>query len=382
MNKSLSELQAEASRCGFLTDGFTKEMIMDMLAPYYRNIRVHERHGDAPLLKQVPAMLARNVKDLTQEQFQTLLVAPDIVAEEKYDGCRTKLHIGKYCNRIDSRHRCTDTYEYNERTANFPHLSNLSCPSLEGTIIDGEMKMPVNSMSDGKTQTTDELTTTASVFNSSAVRAVELQKKFGLCEFIAFDVPFYKGEDIRKESFRVRRMRLNILYTSHFRLKSFFHTAPTHRPYHSNARDFFTAFHDKVLAKGGEGIMLKDLRMPYAQKEGQRTKAMYKWKQHHFIYCFVTGFIPGQGEFDGMIGSLLISVNDRNGTTHEIGAIQPGTIPVREAMSTGGVLEDAYYMKVVKVRYQCQTKNKRLRHATLVKFCPEKKFDECIVDGF
>lgn len=345
----------------------TKEELMDKLAAYYRKQDPNRK----PLLKQLPTMLARNVKDLSKEEFDELLTSPDWVYEEKLDGCRAKLHFTKDGCRIDSRHRSVTTYEYAEKTDCFPHFRDWKVDWAVGTILDGEVLMPVNEMNSGKTQTEGSLTTTASVFNSSPERSIELQMRFGPCMFVAFDILCHNGADIRSLPFGSRRFRLGMvtgrLHHASLKITTLFTCDPrTH--------------YEQILQFGGEGLMLKNLHAPYPLREGQRTRAMYKWKKSYDIDCFITGFVPGEGEFSGLVGALLVSIMDRE-RPREIGAIQPGTLDIRREMShADGSLKDAYYSKVVEVNFQDWTKNKRMRHAILKRFRPEKNPYECNID--
>ncbi|GAH73888.1 unnamed protein product, partial [marine sediment metagenome] len=142
----------------------------------------------------------------------------------------------------------------------------------------------------------------------------------------------------------------------------------------------FAAFYKEVVREGGEGIMLKKLSHPY--EGGKRSKGMFKWKKHKDMDCFITGFMPGKGDFAGLVGSLLVSVL-KKGKAVEVAAVQPGTLDFRREITTpGGELKDALYSKVVEVSYLTETKNRRLRHAVLVKFRPEKNIYDCeVING-
>ena len=99
--------------------------------------------------------------------------------------------------------------------------------------------------------------------------------------------------------------------------------------------------------------------------------------RHNEVDCFVTGFVPGEGEFSGLIGSLLVSILQDDQAV-EIGAIQPGDLDFRRSISEAdGSLRDDIYGKVAEVSFLCKTKNSRLRHAVLKRWRPDKTMYEC-----
>lgn len=365
--KNLAELQHEVDSLGITylcTD--TKEDLMDLLAVHYRENDVDR----PPLIPQLPVMLARNTKDLKEDIFSKMLENKNSlwVAEAKLDGVRAKLHLGPSSNRIDSRHRSNTTYEYVEKTDCLPHLRNLK-HAFAGTVLDGELIMPVEKIKDGKTDTDSYLTSTTATVNSGPKRAIYLQGKYGNCRFFAFDILFHCGEDVRHLPYR---QRYSLLFNVLRRLE--LTSSCIYQPARFVAR--FADFFKRLVMGGGEGIMLKRLNWPYESRK--RSKGTFKMKKEGApIDAFVTGFVPGEGEFSGLIGSLLLSVMV-NGQAIEIAAVQPGDLPFRNKISLAdGSLAEDMYGKVVEVSYFCKTKNKRLRHAVLERFRPDKNLYEC-----
>ena len=59
--------------------------------------------------------------------------------------------------------------------------------------------------------------------------------------------------------------------------------------------------YSKVLALGGEGLMLRAPKAPYIHK---RTWLMYKVKPDHDSEAVVVGYKPGEGKYSGLLGSL------------------------------------------------------------------------------
>lgn len=60
-------------------------------------------------------------------------------------------------------------------------------------------------------------------------------------------------------------------------------------------------FYQRVLAKGGEGIVIRDGNTEYAT--GRLTHAL-KYKPVQEAECVVVGYTPGKGQFEGWVGAL------------------------------------------------------------------------------
>lgn len=364
--KNKSELQHELEQLSIPYRGaHTKEDLMDLLAASYRKL-ITGAHP--PLIPQHAVMLARKAKDLESDKFDDLLDNQSglWIAEEKLDGVRAKLHLESTSNRIDSRHRSDVTYEYVEKTDCLPHLKNMR-HFMPGTVLDGELLMPVRTINFEKTKTDSVLTSTTATVNSLPGRAIEIQEKVGYCRYFAFDILFHQGEDVRLLPYSERYRLLCHVYMQ--LTDNLFFTMPVQR-----GDDFLNFFKDLVHT-GGEGIMLKRLDWPYI--DHGRGKGWYKLPKQDRVDAFVTGFVPGEGEFSGLVGSLLISTMI-DGEPVEIGAVQPGDLGFRNKISLAdGSLRDEMYGKVMEVSYMCKTKNSRLRHAVKERFRPDKNTSDC-----
>jgi len=367
--RTKAEVRHEAEIAKLVEQGvheYTKEALMDMLAAHYHKDDVPGQR----LLTQLPVMLARNVKDLKPAAFTRIQENKNglWVAEEKLDGLRAKWHLGAASNRIDSRNRSVKTYEYTEKTDCLPHLRDLK-HNIPGTVLDGELIMPVKEIHDGQTQTTSWLTTSNATVNSSPERAIYLQKKYGYCRYFIFDILFLCGLDLREFTYRERYAKL-IDVAAHLRARGGVINMPLRRDRN------FGRFYRNMVAQGGEGLMLKRLDWPYITTG--RCKGEWKWKKYEELDGFVTGFIPGEGEFSGLVGSLLISIFDSNGVKQEVAAVQPGKLPFRQEISLAdGDMIDTMYGKVYTINYLQKTKNDRCRHAVIERPRPDKNMYDC-----
>ena len=356
-----------------IPDKARSEDIMDLI----RDVKCKGRD----LVKQIDPMLCKDAKDyfdydlekpwLTVEMYSRFWDIDCWIAEEKLDGCRFKMHITSDGIRLDSRRRSDLDYAYKERTDNFPQfkldqeLYAFLLEKYEGMVFDGEMLMPVDSIDTGKVVTKGTCNTTVSICNSDPEVSIPLQEKYGWCNFVVFDVLLPDGY---KLNYGTRRT-----YVREFMELAQKLGMPIRMP--SFATILKAKFFEDIVENGGEGIILKSLVGLY--EEGKRSKFMYKLKKFHTADCFITGWLAGDHKHTGKVGAMLISVY-RAEEEVEVGAV--GAIPDQlrnEISAPDGSLKQEYYGKVVEIRYQETTKLKRLRHAVLKQWRPDKEKYAC-----
>lgn len=328
-------------------------------------------------LPQIEVMLAQDFKDVTPQEQQAILHDPNWVGEEKLNGVRMKLHITPTGIRIDGRRKSDKTYQYVERTENFPHIKN--CAALSkyvGMVLDAELLMLNSSIDTGSVITAGTMTSTTAVTNCAPNKAHQIQAKHGRAQLFVFDL--IRGTDGKPATYDFRSRR-------HILLKLWMLHGEELRQAGINLVDQTLSKEllcQKVLAAGGEGIMLKDIRAIYA--EGKRAKTILKWKKIYTNDGFVSGYVPaeeGKG-WEGLVGALEISAYDaQTGEARVIGSVQPGTLQFRRQISNSdGTLKQEYYGRVVEIRGNDWTKNFRLFHCVLLCWRPDKNKEDCRVD--
>lgn len=72
------------------------------------------------------------------------------------------------------------------------------------------------------------------------------------------------------------------------------------------------AWLDKIVAQGGEGVMLRDPDAPYhhSRHSGDRKPYLLKYKKTKTCDLRVVGFNEGKGKYEGMIGSFICESDD------------------------------------------------------------------------
>lgn len=136
---------------------------------------------------------------------------------------------------------------------------------------------------------------------------------------------------------------------------------------------------DAIRSAGFEGFMLKNPTSAY--EEGRRSHTWLKMKWVSTIDCFVTGYEPGRGGYEGLVGSLKMSVLDDNGKAIEIG--KHGVFEERmriDMTDEGGNLKPEWMGRVMELTYQSVGTDLRLRHPRLLRLRPDKKARECRIE--
>lgn len=135
---------------------------------------------------------------------------------------------------------------------------------------------------------------------------------------------------------------------------------------------------DAIKMAGFEGFMLKRTDAPYV--EGKRSPLWRKVKWTSTIDCFVSGWEPGRGGYEGLVGSLKMSVWDGDEAI-EIGKHGVFSEQVRVDMTAeDGSLSPNYLGRVMEVTYQSIGTDMRLRHPRFLRNRPDKHHTECMID--
>jgi len=380
--RNVADLVVEMEELGLtltpeMTDGRGKKsLMMDALA-------VAKNEG-VDLLPQIDVMLCRDAKEWiemgagdpfnTAEMELRFWANDQWVAEEKLDGNRLKMHLTSTGIRSDSRRRSDETYVFSEKTGNFPHIEQVIVPFLlQGTVLDGEVICPKPVVNTGSVTTSSTQQSTSAIANSGKEKAIKIQRdNDAWVEFHAFDVIRFAGEDVTDLPYEQRRLLLEEIIDELSERSEYFKIT---RVTDTDKLEFM----NDILAKGGEGIILKDKDGFY--EEGKRSKTHYKLKTFTTQDGYITGWIPGEGANTGYVGAVTIACRI-NGVEHEFASVSQFTQEQRVEMTRphDGSLRPEYYGDVVEVRGQVLTKNGRFQHAVFLGWRPDKDAEDC--DGY
>lgn len=299
----------------------------------------------------------------------------ELAYEPKWDGFRS-VSWSEPDVHIDSRNQ-RPLLRY------FPELR----PALEalppGTVVDGEIIVVIENAT-----SFDTLQLRMHPADSRVKRLAEEIP----ASFVAFDLLAVRGEDLRQLPFAERRQHLVSLITD---LAPLWHLTPS-----TTDQDTAIRWFDEFESAGCDGIIVKDLKLPYVH--GKR--AMTKIKHRRTVDCVVGGY--REHKDGGKIGSLLLGLYDHGQLSfvghcsgfsdHDRGEIlrrfedlrtdgsfgENVRMPGGQSRWTGG--KDLSWVPVepvvVEVSYD-QLEGERFRHATRFhRWRPDKDPESCTVE--
>lgn len=330
-----------------------------------------------------------NLKDAERENIWK---SQNWIAQKKLNGCRAVVHFVKGKGVFaHSRTVSLKTYRFQEMTDQILFADHI--PTFSATI---DCEVMVEKPIDTRAYTAHGEVTKSSLHSTTALLHLEpsaskrLQKdQDAPLMFHAFDIMMWEGEDLTKKTLK---NRLDVLET--------FKTAIAA----TNIKDYFIwptwtrddkkAFFADIIAKGGEGVILKNLTSIYEDSTSRGRDKWVKVKKRMEYDCFVTGFIRGEKGtgWENMVGALEFSVFGMDGSLHQIAAASNLTMENRERMTVYDKATDTVTLhqgmigKVAEVSGQdISARSYRLSHATIERFRSKdgpdaKRPEDCKVD--
>lgn len=223
---------------------------------------------------------------------------PMWISESKRDGWRFLMHFGGGLDRayITGRSTSKRTLMLSEKGLCVPCLwpSVEVMGSIGYTVLDGEIESPTNDWRD-----------VAGIMNVAPEDAAKRIAEIGMPTFTTWDILFLDGTDLRDqclaERIRIHADEINgRLYHPQMRM---IRRGPANME-----------FYDDALARGEEGVVLKNLASAYGDTDG-----WIKLKKSPTVDLVVTGFTDAKfgvtGKYDGQIGAVRASVYTADGKT-------------------------------------------------------------------
>lgn len=283
---------------------------------------------------------------------------PYLVAEEKLDGSRYVLYIGcdpygrQPMHTLLSRRVSVTDNKHVDKTNNVPHITGLHYAGLEYTVLDGEIMSA-------------DFLATNSIMNSSTALAIEKQKSQGWLKYNVFDVMIFRGKDVRGLPLEKRR---KILLAIVERMNNE-HVQPIEQR-QGDLQNYFT----EVVGRGGEGLIIKDLRQGYG-------RGWAKMKKVYDVSCVISGFKPGNGKYSGGIGALALSVY-HEGKLVEIGFASGFDDALRMEISKNfaafeGRVVDVFAHEIQNSKRSADNPIGRLRHPTFNRLRDDVNAKDC-----
>lgn len=203
--------------------------------------------------------------------------------------------------------------------------------------------------------------------------------------YVAFDLLWLDGEDLRRLPLKERRARADdaVVETAQFARA---------RAVRGAGRALFA----QVADLGLEGVVAKRLSSRY--RPGVRSGDWRKVKCHDDVDVVICGWVEGRGRRAGGVGSLVLGVHDAAGrfvhvgqvgsgfTEDDLGVLAAGLAPLRTERSplpAAPKVPGVTWVRpevVVVVRHRGWGGDGRLRAASFVGIRPDKDPEECVVE--
>lgn len=405
--RSLSELKKECAVLGLeVTQSGSRESKTDyILALRAHYLRTLYPNGVPSYLERMltieSPMLAAQSKHIPEAEMEKIWNSDEWVAQEKIDGCRSiSFWSQKEGFHMFSRNISVKTYlpvDYSDNV----YLPNLDLSKIvDEFTLDAEIESSnpniCTVMGNKGVVTGSQLNACTALLAMNTEDSIRIQKEENCpLRFKGFDVLWFNGKSVMDLPY-IERAKILKKVVAQLQEAGVPITIPT--GVWKNKKQFYKV----MLAQGKEGVVLKNLKAPYYATTSRSHKAWLKVKRTlaqasgmeglcDTIDAWVSGYEPADENksWAGLIGALIFSVTVRraDGTTYEhpIAKISNIDLELRKKMTevVNGVptLKNEYYGKVASVDGQAiSAREKRLKHAVLVEWRPDRSVDSCILD--
>lgn len=425
---------------------FMKEDYIVPIREYYLN----EIYGeDIPnymdmILKRNSVMLAVRIDKFDDETQKEVMESDEFYYEEKLNGLRAIIIKSDGKLTVFSRHSSAETLLPVEYTDNILEIVNFNkdyYKTLDSKygytfMLDSEMDMEdddVEKMKDAGYLERDatKLQAMTTLMNSLPGRALKIQNELGIkLRFNVFDCINYKNKNIDVLPLYRRKNGVKKLMDMIMNIYPRLNFQPVEEAHGKKEKEEFLK---RMIVSGREGVVAKDPNSTY-RSDGNR--GLLDWvkikpsvsyrnriiqeelkkqsdaeedelfggsgidgltfndlgfndsepKYKDTIDAWISGFVAGNGNFDGMIGAVELTTwivkKDGSRYKHPIAWISGFDLETRQAMTEiikGEVrLKKEYYGKVWEIDGQgISHANKRLNHARLITWRDDKSSEEC-----
>jgi ATP-dependent DNA ligase len=384
----LPNLEVLAKKCEALGLKPTQTTKRPGKADLVRALREHHLPpGGLPYTELTP-MLCFPIWNMTEEEQHKVWTARGWCAQRKLNGCRIILHavkdVGWFAH---SRTTSLKTWRLEELTSKL--LFAQEKPRFSATIdAEAMIEKPVDTSpyTSGKGETTKtSLHSTTAVLHLNAEGALRLQREQDAPLTIhAFDITNWNGQDLRKVPLQTRLHHLSLFIEA-------VQATPAGRYFTTPeiVTEDRKGYNDRIIAAGGEGVILKNLASPYIDSSSRSRDAWIKVKKRIEFDAYVSGFIRGETGtgWENLIGALEFSVNTEKGP-HVIGYASNLTLENRKKITVytehnQPALHPSAYGKVAEISGQdVSARSFRLSHCTIDRWRPKdgpdaKRKEQC-----
>lgn len=341
-------------------------------------------------------MLCRRYQELKPDEQARLWDGKEYYAERKIDGARMVVfNVDGGPLNFFSRNLSVKDYlpsSYQDKIL----VEGVDTTKLKHTfIVDSEVvcKNPnISTILEGKGVVTETgLQATTAILACNQEQSHELQRTEAPLTFMVFDCLYFDGQWLLDKPLIERRKFMKLAFEE---LREAGLRVESPEAVYKNRK----AFYNYIIKSGGEGVVFKNLRGKYNATTSRPRDGWIKLKRStsealgDTIDGFVTGFVkadPTKGWADiigGVEVSVLLRKDDGTTETHMIARVSNIPLEEKKKMTTldengNPCLKQEYYGKVCEVDGQCITARvKRLKHAVLVRWRPDRSSETCVMD--
>ena len=409
--RKLDELQAQCVELGLEVTQtgkrITKTDYILALRDYYLNQKFE---GNIPkyyqlLLKLDSPMLCNRINNFTPERQEEIWNSDRFIAEQKEDGVRLLMIWDKGKFHFFSRNNSVDDFLPISYDENIYLGIEWDCESVkykediiifDAEVVSNNPNIDTALYNAKGVVTESQLQAVASLLQLNPESTIKLQIEEGCpLEFKVFDCLYY-NEWLTDKPLIERIEIMDKLYKE-FQSNGLKITRP--KSSYKNKKAFFKA----IISQGCEGVVLKDIYSTYLSDNTRTKSGWIKAKRtmsqssamdglSDTIDAFVTGFTPATEDKGnaGMVGALIFSVLLDKGDCSdpqikEIARISGISQELREEITEKDEngeprLKKEWYNKVASLDGQCiSARSKRLKHAVLVDWRPDRSPDTCVM---
>jgi len=312
-------------------------------------------------IKELHPMKANSFKyaDATFEEWQD----PKFTYEIKFDGERELLHIEPNFIAMTGRRVSDVTGHLREKGLLVPHITDFDIPELYGTVLDGELMSNVGF---------DHL---RSIMGSGTPeRAIAIQDDTEKLGYIAYDILYYRGDDVTGLPFIERRRLLHKAVLMMKQYCGIYMDTPI--PFEVDEFDIKQLFNTLVVEGQNEGLMRKELLSPYKLCPGsKRSSGTLKLKKVITTDGIIMGYAYGKGKYNQDKVAKLLFGQYKDGVLTERASFDGFTGVLIDEITAA---PESYVGKVVEIKCNEILKSGKLRHPKFSRFREDKNAAECI----
>jgi ATP-dependent DNA ligase len=303
MPQNLSDLKKEAQTLGLEVGQSGKRPAKE---DYLSVLREHHLKRDFPNglpYTELTPMVCFDYWNLDPKQQAAIWNDHNWIAQQKLNGCRLILHFVKGLG-VFAHSRTTGAHSYRRSELTNRLLFSDFIPEFTATV-DSEVICD-KTIEAGPHVTKSSLQTTSSLLHMEAEASKRLQKELDLhLKVHVFDITNWEGQDLR-----LRKLCERLAHLPDFQAAITAAKLGNHFEFPPIFFQDKQSIYEKILAVGGEGVVLKNINYHYEDSNSRSRVGWVKVKKQVEFDAYVSGFERGKpdSEYENHVSCLIFSV--------------------------------------------------------------------------